>query len=209
MKRAYESSGPAIYQQSFATIRSEADLERFDVRLEPVVVRMIHAVGDVDITPLVEASPDVVDIARAALQRGRPIWCDSRMVAFGITRGRLPAANDVRCTLNDPGIHEDAVRLGTTRSAAAVDRWLEDLDGALAVVGNAPTSLFRLLELIEDHGARPAAVVGLPVGFVGAAESKSALATSPSKIPFLTVRGRRGGSAMAVAAVNAIASEAE
>jgi precorrin-8X/cobalt-precorrin-8 methylmutase len=214
MSLAYEHDGARIYAASFATIRADADLTTVPADLEPVVVRMIHACGDVDIVPLVEASPDFVSAARRALREARPIWCDSQMVADGITRRRLPADNAVRCTLRDEGIAEAAVALGNTRSAAAVDRWLtnadvDGLDGALAVIGNAPTALFRLLEHVLDGAARPAAIIGIPVGFVGAAESKSALAALVHGIPFLTVHGRRGGSAMAAAAVNALASTEE
>lgn len=205
----YQRDGAAIYAESFATIRREADLTAIADDLEPVVVRMIHAVGDIDIVRLVDAAPDLVSSARSSLSRGRPIWCDAHMVAHGVTRSRLPASNDVRCTLTEPGIAEDALGADTTRSAIAVDRWLRDLDGALAVVGNAPTALFRLLELVLDGAARPAAIIGIPVGFVGAAESKEALATLPHGIPYLTVHGRRGGSAMAAAAVNALASTKE
>jgi precorrin-8X/cobalt-precorrin-8 methylmutase len=205
----YERDAAAIYRQSFATIRAEADLSRVPAALEPVVVRMIHACGLTDLPALVAASPDVVGAARQALVEGRPVYCDSMMVANGITRARLPAPNPVRCTLQEPGIADDARAAGTTRSAAAVDRWRPDLTGAVVVIGNAPTALFRLLELVLDGQARPAAILGLPVGFVGAAESKEALATLPHGVPFLTVHGRRGGSAMAVAALNAIASERE
>lgn len=205
----YARDGAAIYAESFATIRREADLARIAADLEPVVVRMIHAVGDIDIVAQVDAAPDLVSSARSALSRGRPIWCDAHMVAHGVTRSRLPASNEVRCALTEPGIAEDALGAGTTRSAIAVDRWLTDLDGAIAVVGNAPTALFRLLELVLDGDARPAAIIGIPVGFVGAAESKEALATLPHGIPYLTVHGRRGGSAMAAAAVNALASTKE
>ena len=205
----YERDAAAIYRQSFATIRAEADLTRVPADLEPVVVRMIHACGLTDLPALVAASPDVVGAARDALVGGRPVYCDSMMVANGITRARLPAANPVRCTLQEPGIADDARAAGTTRSAAAVDRWRPGLTGAVVVIGNAPTALFRLLELVLDGQARPAAILGLPVGFVGAAESKEALATLPHGVPFLTVHGRRGGSAMAVAALNAIASERE
>jgi precorrin-8X/cobalt-precorrin-8 methylmutase len=205
----YERDAAAIYRQSFATIRAEADLSRVPAALEPVVVRMIHACGLTDLPALVAASPDVVGAAWQALVEGRPVYCDSMMVANGITRARLPAPNPVRCTLQEPGIADDARAAGTTRSAAAVDRWRPDLTGAVVVIGNAPTALFRLLELVLDGQARPAAILGLPVGFVGAAESKEALATLPHGVPFLTVHGRRGGSAMAVAALNAIASERE
>jgi precorrin-8X/cobalt-precorrin-8 methylmutase len=205
----YERDAAAIYRQSFATIRAEADLALLPPALEPVVVRMIHACGMTDLPALVAASPDVVAATRHALVEGRPVYCDSMMVANGITRGRLPAANPVRCTLQEPGIADAARVAGTTRSAVAVDRWRPDLTGAVAVIGNAPTALFRLLELVLDGQARPAAILGLPVGFVGAAEAKEALAALPHGVPFLTVHGRRGGSAMAVAALNAIASERE
>jgi precorrin-8X/cobalt-precorrin-8 methylmutase len=205
----YERDAATIYRQSFATIRAEADLAHVPADLEPVVVRMIHACGMTDLPALVAATPDVVAAARAALVDGRPVFCDSMMVANGITRARLPAANAVRCTLAEPGIAAEAAAAGTTRSAVAVDRWRPELAGAVAVIGNAPTALFRLLELTIDGGPRPAAILGLPVGFVGAAESKQALATLEHGIPYLTVHGRRGGSAMAVAALNAIAGEHE
>lgn len=205
----YERDGATIYRQSFATIRAEADLAAVPADLEPVVVRMIHACGDVDLVHLVAASHDLPTAARASIDAGRPIWCDSNMVAHGITRSRLPADNDVRCALGDPGIVDAARVAGTTRSAVAVDRWVADLDGAVAVVGNAPTALFRLLELILSGAARPAAIIGIPVGFVGAAESKEALIATPHGVPYLTVRGRRGGSAIAAAAVNALASSKE
>jgi precorrin-8X/cobalt-precorrin-8 methylmutase len=205
----YERDGAAIYLASFATIRAEADLSAVDASLEPVVVRMIHASGMTDLPALVAASPDMVAAARGALRAGATIWCDSMMVANGITRGRLPADNPVRCTLHDDGVAEDALAAATTRSAAAIDRWVDGLEGSVAVIGNAPTSLFRLLELVLDGAPRPSAILGLPVGFVGAAESKEALATIPHGIPYLTVHGRRGGSAMAVAALNALASERE
>lgn len=205
----YERDGQAIYRASFATIRAEADLSGVDPALEPVVVRMIHACGMTDLPALVGASTDLAGAARRALRDGRPVLCDSMMVANGITRARLPRANPVRCSLHDEGVPADAARHATTRSAAAVDRWLPDLDGAVAVIGNAPTALFRLLELLLDGAPRPAAIVGLPVGFVGAAESKEALAALPHGVPYLTVHGRRGGSAMAVAALNALASERE
>jgi precorrin-8X/cobalt-precorrin-8 methylmutase len=205
----YERDGAAIYRQSFATIRAEADLKGIPADLEPVVVRMIHACGDVGIVPLVDAADDFAGAAAAALRAGRTIWCDAQMVAHGITRRRLPAGNQVRCSVRDPEAAERAVAQGTTRSAAAVDAWLCDLDGALAVIGNAPTALFRLLELMLEGRARPAAVIGIPVGFVGAAESKRALVELSPGVPYLTVHGRRGGSAMAAAAVNAVASPRE
>jgi len=206
----YERDGAEIYRRSFATIRAEADLAGLDPVLERVSVRMIHACGMVDLVGDVAASPDFAAGAQAALRGGAPILCDTAMVAAGVTRARLPAANDVVCTLGAPGIVELARSLGTTRSAAALDLWRERLDGALVVVGNAPTALFRLLELIEEEDvARPAAVIGVPVGFVGAAESKVALASNTAGLEYLVVHGRRGGSAIAAAAVNALAQEAE
>lgn len=206
---SYEHSGPAIYDQSFATIRSEAELDRFDPALETVVVRMIHACGMVDLAADVAASDDVVTRARTALRAGAPVLCDSQMVASGITRRRLPADNAVLCTLNDARVPDLATELGTTRSAAALELWPEHLDGAVVAIGNAPTALFHLLELLGRTDARPAAVLGLPVGFIGAAESKQALVENPFDVPYLVVQGRRGGSAMAVAAVNAVAQEKE
>jgi precorrin-8X/cobalt-precorrin-8 methylmutase len=205
----YERDGAAIYRASFATIRAEADLSATPPDIEAVVVRMIHACGLTDLPPLVAASSDFGSAARGALRRGAPIYADARMVADGVTRARLPADNDVRCTLTHPDVPAEARAAGTTRSAAAVDRWLPDVDGALAVFGNAPTALFRLLELVLEGRARPAAIIGLPVGFVGAAESKDALASLDHGVPYLIVRGRRGGSAMAAAAVNALASDEE
>lgn len=206
----YDRDGASIYRTSFTTIRTEigSQLERLG-DLEVVAVRMVHAAGDTSIVGDLDAAPGFVAAARAALRDGRPIYCDSEMVARGITRRRLPADNDVRCTLHDAGVAERAAQLGTTRSAAAVDAWLPDLDGAVAVIGNAPTALFRLLELALDGLARPAAVVGIPVGFVGAAESKRELADLAHGIPYLTLHGRRGGSAIAAAAVNAVATEEE
>lgn len=206
----YERDGAAITRASFALIREELGerLARFGA-LEPVVVRMVHAAGDTGIVELLEASDGFVAEATGALRRGATVWCDSEMVARGITRARLPAGVDVRCALDDPEVPELARRTGTTRSAAAVERWLDTLDGGLAVVGNAPTALFRLLELMLDGVARPAAVIGVPVGFIGAAESKEALATLPHGVPYLTLHGRRGGSAVACAAVNALADERE
>jgi precorrin-8X/cobalt-precorrin-8 methylmutase len=203
----YVRDGAEIYRRSFATIRAEADLSRFPADVAQVVVRMIHSCGMTDLPRDVAYSDGVVRRARAALRDGAPILCDAHMVAAGITRSRLPAGNEVVCTLRDPAAVALAARLGTTRSAAAVDLWAGRLDGAVAVIGNAPTALFRLLEITGGAGPRPAAVIGIPVGFVGAAESKRALAGSG--LEHLVVHGRRGGSAMAVAAVNAIASEAE
>jgi precorrin-8X/cobalt-precorrin-8 methylmutase len=209
---AYERDGAEIYRRSFATIRAEADLDGLDAILERVVVRMIHACGMVDLVCDVAASPGFGASAQAALRGGAPILCDTSMVAAGVTRTRLPAGNEVLCTLSDPRVAELAAQMGTTRTAAALDLWRERLDGALVVVGNAPTALFRLLEILEeddDERGRPAAVIGVPVGFIGAAESKAALAEHPAALEHLVVHGRRGGSAMAVAAVNALASEAE
>jgi precorrin-8X/cobalt-precorrin-8 methylmutase len=205
----YERDGAAIYRQSFATIRGEADLSGVAADLEPVVVRMIHACGDVALVDLVEASPDLVAASRSALGAGAPIWCDANMVASGITRRRLPAGNAVRCALGDPDLADAALAAGTTRSAIAVDRCVDELDGAVVAIGNAPTALFRVLELVLDGATRPAAIVGIPVGFVGAVESKQALSTLPHGVPYLTVHGRRGGSALAAAAVNALASAQE
>ena len=209
MSLSYERDGAAIYAESFAIIRSEADLTAVPSDLEAVVVRMIHACGMTDLPPLVAASPGFATITRAALASGAAIFADAQMVANGVTRSRLPDDNAVVCTLAEPGVREAAAAAGTTRSAAAIERWLPQIDGAIAVFGNAPTALFRLLELILDGRARPAAIIGLPVGFVGAAESKDALASIDHGIPYLIVRGRRGGSAMAAAAVNALASEKE
>ncbi|MFY1632058.1 precorrin-8X methylmutase [Solwaraspora sp. WMMB335] len=205
----YLRDGAEIYRRSFATIRAEADLSRFSTEQAGVAVRMIHACGMVDLVDDLVFSPAVVHAARTALAAGAPVLCDANMVAAGIIRHRLPANNPVLCTLADPRVPELARRLGTTRSAAAVDLWGERLTGAVVAVGNAPTALFRLLELIEAGAGRPAAVLGLPVGFIGAAESKQALAGHPSGLDHLVVRGRRGGSALAAAAVNAIASDDE
>jgi precorrin-8X/cobalt-precorrin-8 methylmutase len=200
----YERDGAAIYRRSFATIRAEADLAGLPDDVARVAVRMIHACGQVDDLGF---SPDVVAVAREALHAGAPVLCDAAMVASGVTRRRLPKDNDVVCTLNDPRTPELAARLGTTRSAAALELWRDRLDGAVVAIGNAPTALFHLLEMVAAGAPRPAAVLGIPVGFVGAAESKDTLAGSG--LPYLVVRGRRGGSAMTAAAVNAIASESE
>ncbi|MFB4423098.1 precorrin-8X methylmutase [Streptomyces sp. QL37] len=205
----YEKDGPAIYRQSFATIRAEADLAGLPADVSQVAVRMIHACGMVDLVRDIAFSPSVVADARAALRSGAPILCDVAMVASGVTRKRLPADNDVICTLSDPAVPELAAKLGTTRSAAALELWRDRMEGAVVAVGNAPTALFRLLEMIEEGAPRPAAVIGVPVGFIGAAESKEALAAHPSGLEHLVVRGRRGGSAIAAAALNAIASEEE
>jgi precorrin-8X/cobalt-precorrin-8 methylmutase len=203
----YVRDGAEIYRRSFSAIRAEADLARFPDDVARVVVRMIHSCGMTDLPADVGYSDGVVRAARAALDRGAPVLCDAQMVASGITRRRLPADNEVVCLLADPAVPSLAGRLGTTRSAAALDLWGDRLDGAVVAIGNAPTALFRLLELIDAGAPRPAAVFGIPVGFVGAAESKRALAASG--LEHLVVHGRRGGSAMTVAAVNAAASEAE
>ncbi|MEW2169949.1 precorrin-8X methylmutase [Streptomyces sp. NPDC007027] len=205
----YEKDGPAIYRQSFATIRAEADLAGLPADVSQVAVRMIHACGMVDLVSDLAFSPNAVADARAALRGGAPILCDVAMVASGVTRKRLPADNDVVCTLSDPSVPGLAARMGTTRSAAALELWRDRMEGAVVAVGNAPTALFRLLEMIEEGAPRPAAVIGVPVGFVGAMESKEALAGHPSGLEHLIVRGRRGGSAIAAAALNAIASEEE
>jgi precorrin-8X/cobalt-precorrin-8 methylmutase len=205
----YIKDGAEIYRRSFATIREETDLEGLDPILERVVVRMIHACGMVDLAGDVVASPGFGACAQELLRGGAPILCDTNMVASGITRARLPAGNEVVCTLSDPRVAELAVELQTTRTAAALELWRDRLDGAVVVVGNAPTALFRLLEMVEQDGVRPGAVVGVPVGFIGAAESKVALGERPAALDHLVVHGRRGGSAIAVAAVNALASEAE
>ncbi|KDN81581.1 precorrin-8X methylmutase [Kitasatospora cheerisanensis] len=205
----YEKDGAAIYRQSFATIRAEADLAALPADVAQVAVRMIHACGMTDLVEDLLWSPNVVADARRALHAGAPILCDVNMVASGVTRKRLPADNEVICTLTDPTVPELARAMGTTRSAAAMELWLPRLEGAVVAVGNAPTSLFRLLEMIEAGAPRPAAVIGVPVGFIGAAESKQALAEHPAALEHLVVRGRRGGSAIAAAAINAIASEQE
>jgi precorrin-8X/cobalt-precorrin-8 methylmutase len=196
-----------IYRRSFATIRAEADLDRLPEDVAGVAVRMIHSCGMVDLVDDLGYSAGVVRAARAALRAGAPILCDATMVASGITRRRLPADNEILCLLNDPRVPDLARSMGNTRSAAAFDLWGDRLEGAVVAIGNAPTALFRLLELIADGAPRPAAVLGLPVGFIGAAESKDALAASD--LEYLVVRGRRGGSALAVAAVNAVAHEQE
>ncbi|MDT3396870.1 precorrin-8X methylmutase [Streptomyces sp. B1866] len=205
----YEKDGAAIYRASFATIRAEADLGGLPADVSRVAVRMIHACGMTDLVRDLAYTPQVVSRARAALRAGAPVLCDAHMVASGVTRRRLPADNEVVCTLSDPSVPGLARELGTTRSAAALELWRDRLDGAVVAVGNAPTALFRLLEMIEEGAPRPAAVIGVPVGFIGAAESKDALASLPGAPDHLVVRGRRGGSAMAAAAVNAMASEDE
>ena len=209
MPHDYEKDGAAIYRQSFATIRAEADLARFSAEEEPVAVRMIHAAGMVDLARSIRFSPDFAVAARDALARGAPILCDARMVSEGITRARLPADNAVICTLGDAAVPDMARALGNTRSAAALELWRSRLAGALVAIGNAPTALFHLLNMLEDRECpRPAAIIGCPVGFVGAAESKAAL-WHASPVPCCIVEGRLGGSAITVAAVNALASRAE
>jgi precorrin-8X/cobalt-precorrin-8 methylmutase len=206
--RLYIRDGAEIYRNSFAIIRNEANLSRFEGMEEKVAVRMIHACGMTDIADDIVMSRTFAASAREALLRGAPILCDAKMVAHGITRSRLPRNNSVICTLDDPDVARLAAEAGNTRSAAALELWRPHLKGAVVAVGNAPTSLFRLLDLLDEGAPLPAAVIGVPVGFVGAAESKSALELQ-TRVPFLVVRGRRGGSAMAVAAINALASERE
>ncbi|MGZ3360870.1 MAG: precorrin-8X methylmutase [Xanthobacteraceae bacterium] len=201
----YIRDGARIYERSFAIIRTEADLARFSSEEADIVVRMIHACGCVEVAGHVAFGAGLVGAAREALARGAPILCDSEMVAHGITRARLPARNDVVCTLHDARVAVLAQKLGTTRSGAALDLWQDRLGGAVVAIGNAPTALFRLLEMLDAGAPKPAALLGIPVGFVGAAESKDALAADPRGVPFLTVRGRMGGSAMTAAAVNALA----
>ncbi|WP_426437147.1 precorrin-8X methylmutase [Bradyrhizobium genosp. P] len=209
MPQTFETDGATIYRQSFATIRAEADLSRLSPDEEPVVVRMIHAAGMVGLEAYIRFTPDMATIARAALQNGAPILCDARMVSEGITRSRLPANNRVICTLDDPKVPALAGSMQTTRSAAALELWRPHLEGAMIAIGNAPTALFHLLNMLEDEVCpRPAAIIGCPVGFVGAAESKAALMAS-TPAPALTVLGRLGGSAITVAAVNALASRSE
>lgn len=201
----YIRSGDAIYERSFAIIRSEADLSRFSPDEVEVAVRMIHACGMVEAAAHFEFSPDFVNAARTALQTGAPIFCDAEMVAHGVTRARLPAQNEVVCTLRDPRTPELAQASGNTRSAAAIDLWLDRLAGSVVAIGNAPTALFYLLERLRDGAPKPAAIIGMPVGFVGAAESKDTLAENSYGVPFAIVRGRLGGSAMTAAAINALA----
>jgi precorrin-8X/cobalt-precorrin-8 methylmutase len=209
----YVDSGPDIYVDSFATIRREADLRAVPADAEKLAVRMIHGSGQVDLADDLIVQPQMVSTARAALESGAPILCDATMVATGVTRSRLPKDNDVVCLLNDPRVPGLAREWGTTRTAAAVSLWRPRLDGAVVAIGNAPTALFHLLEMILDGGPRPAAIVGCPVGFIGAAESKQALVDLHAEhgidIPYATVRGRRGGSAMTSSALNALAQEAE
>ncbi|KUM38626.1 precorrin-8X methylmutase [Pseudomonas sp. EpS/L25] len=205
----YERDGQAIYRQSFATIRAEADLSAIPADLEKLAVRVIHACGMVDVVQDLAFSPGAGAAGRAALAAGAPILCDARMVAEGVTRTRLPANNPVICTLHDDGIRELALEKGNTRSAVALERWRPHLAGSVVVIGNAPTALFYLLEMLDAGAPRPALILGMPVGFVGARESKDALAADSRGVPYVIVRGRRGGSAMAAAAVNALATEVE
>ncbi len=202
---AYLRDGAAIYERSFAIIRAEADLSRFSAEEAEVAVRMIHACGQVDMARHIVFGGALVAVGRAVLTAGAPILCDSEMVAHGITRARLPANNDVICTLNDPRTAALAAENGTTRSAAALELWRDRLQGAVVAIGNAPTALFQLLDMLGAGAPKPAAILGIPVGFVGAAESKDALAANSHGVPYLIVRGRAGGSAMTAAAVNALA----
>jgi len=202
---AYLRDGTAIYERSFAIIRAEADLSGFSAEEAEIVVRMIHACGQVEAAQHIVFGQNLVAAARGALAAGAPILCDAEMVTHGITRARLPARNEVICTLNDPRVATLAKKLGTTRSAAALDFWLDRIAGAVVAIGNAPTALFRLLDLLDAGAPKPAAILGIPVGFVGAAEAKDALVANPRGVPFLIVRGRMGGSAMTAAAINALA----
>jgi len=204
----YLRDGAEIYRRSFATIRAEADLARFTRDEEHVAVRMIHACGMVEIAAGLVFSDGAVAQARQALRQGASILCDSKMLARGIIAARLPRGNEVVCTLDAASVPSLAQKLGTTRSAAALELWRDRLDGAIAAIGNAPTALFHLLGMLDETSARPACVIGMPVGFVGATESKEAL-IAEARVPFITLRGRKGGSAIAAAALNAIASEAE
>ena len=205
----YVTDPAEIYRRSFAAIRAEADLSALPEDAQVVAVRMIHASGDLGLTADLDLHPRLVSDARRALESGAPVFTDAFMIASGITRGRLPADNAVRCLLDDPRVPSLAHRWATTRSAAAVSLWGPELEGAVVAIGNAPTALFHLLEQIADGGPRPAAILGIPVGFVGSAESKIALAQNPWDLPYLVVHGRRGGSALCAAAVNALAQEQE
>lgn len=201
----YIRDGNAIYERSFAIIRAEADLSHFSPQEADIAIRMIHACGDVEAARHFAFGSGFVEAARTALQAGAPIFCDAGMVARGVTRARLPADNEVICTLRDPQTAEIAASIGNTRSAAALDLWGERMAGAVVAIGNAPTALFYLLEKLRDGAPKPAAIIGMPVGFVGAAESKDALAENSYGVPFAIVRGRLGGSAMTAAALNALA----
>lgn len=205
----YIRNGDDIYRKSFQIIRDEANLEILPPDLAKIAVRMIHACGMIDIVSEIEASPNAVNFAKKAINNGATILCDSKMVAEGITRARLPAENPIICTLNDPQVPAIAKRIGNTRSAAALELWKTHLQNSIVVVGNAPTALFYLLEMLDKGAEKPAAILGFPVGFVGAAESKAELATNSRGVPFITLHGRRGGSAIAAAAVNALAKEEE
>jgi precorrin isomerase len=205
----YIRDGNEIYQKSFATIRAEANLSILTPDLKVVAVRLIHACGMTDIVKDLAYSEDVVKIGRAALQNGANILCDAQMVANGVTRKRLPANNPVICTLNEPEVANLAKDIGNTRSAAAMELWRSHIEGSIVAIGNAPTALFHLLELLDQGFPKPAVILGFPVGFVGAIESKAALAENSRGVPFLTIHGRRGGSAMAAAALNALAMENE
>jgi precorrin isomerase len=209
MPRDYLTDGAEIYRRSFAIIRAEADLTGLSPDLARTVVRMIHACGMTDLPRDLAASPGAAEAGRAALMSGAPVLCDAAMVAAGITRARLPTQNEVICTLNAPEVPALATRLETTRSAAALELWQDQLEGAVVAIGNAPTALFHLLEMLDAGAPKPALILGLPVGFVGAAESKEALKADSRGVPFITILGRRGGSAITSAAVNALASEAE
>lgn len=204
----YDTDGSSIYRKSFGMIRAEADLDRFAEPERTVAVRMIHAAGDTGLAESIAFSPDLVATARGALKAGAPIYTDATMIAAGITRRRLPADNEVICTLRDPRVPELAASWRTTRSAAAISLW-DRLEGAVVAIGNAPTALFQLLELVAAGGPRPAVVIGIPVGFVGSPESKVALADNPYGLEWLVVHGRRGGSALASSAINALAREEE
>jgi precorrin isomerase len=205
----YIRDGDEIYRQSFAIIRSEANLSNLPSDLAQVAVRLIHSCGMIDIVSDLEASANAVSIGRKALAAGAKILCDSQMVANGITRRRLPADNQIICTLKEPQVPEIALKINNTRSAAALELWREHLAGAVVAIGNAPTALFYLLEMLDAGAPKPAIILGFPVGFVGAAESKAALAADSRSVPFITLHGRRGGSAIAVAAINALATERE
>ncbi|WP_236233969.1 precorrin-8X methylmutase [Pseudomonas tohonis] len=205
----YIRDGQEIYRHSFSIIRAEADLSAIPPDLEKLAVRVIHACGMVDVVQDLRFSPGAGAAGRAAIAAGAPILCDARMVAEGVTRARLPADNKVICTLNDAGVPELARTLGNTRSAVALEHWREHLEGSVVVIGNAPTALFYLLEMLDAGAPRPALILGFPVGFVGAAESKDMLAADSRGVPYVIVRGRRGGSAMAAAAINALATEVE
>ena len=205
MSETYLRDGNAIYRQSFAIIRAETDLSRFSEEEADIVVRMVHACGSTDAAKHIEFGGGAAEAGRKALAAGAPILCDAEMVAHGVTRARLPANNEVICTLRDPRVPALAEKLGNTRSAAALDLWADKLGGAVVAIGNAPTALFRLLEMLDAGAPKPAVILGVPVGFVGAAESKDALAANPRGVPYLIVRGRLGGSAMTAAAINALA----